>query len=126
ACAFKPNSHTLAVGTQKGFVLLYDLTGENRPPRELARVPLPTCLAFDLAGEKLAVCSRQDRQVTVIDVKTGKELRRLPVSTDAYCLAWHPDGRRLAVGCWEADASQRFPITIWDVDDAREPLLLYG
>ena len=48
-------------------------------------------------GQTLFVCNRFDDDVSVLDVRTGQELRRIPVRREPVAAALTPDGRRLLV-----------------------------
>ena len=124
ACAFRPNSESLAVGGADGKVWLYDLSAEKRPPRLLAEVPLPVCLDFDPEGGRLAVFGARDRTVVMIDVASGKQIRLPRHDAQAMCLAWGSEGRLAVAG--GADTGQRYPIYVWDMARPHEPLILRG
>src|SRR5262249_58798878 len=49
-------------------------------------------------GRVLAVATPSTPGVRLFDFRTGLPRGEVPVPTGAYTLAWHPDGRVLAVG----------------------------
>ncbi|HYT89754.1 MAG TPA: WD40 repeat domain-containing protein [Gemmataceae bacterium] len=86
-------------------------------------------LAFSPDGRYLASWDRQDLDVILWDLKTGKERCRLPIKRpqelyDGYrvCLAFSPDGRALAVG----GAADENDVQIWEVASATVRLELRG
>jgi WD40 repeat protein len=68
-------------------------------------------LAFSPDSRRLAVIlSEQDKTaLKVWDVTTGKLLRTLPVEDASCCLAFGPDGARLAVGGPRG-------VTVWEIE----------
>jgi YVTN family beta-propeller protein len=60
-------------------------------------------------GKTLFVCNRFDDDVSVLDLATGRELRRIPVRREPVAAALTPDGQRLLVAnhlpAGRADAS---------------------
>ena len=98
-----PDGKWLATVTEKGLVKLWDLgtgraahalpTGDSYP-RDLAFSPASTLLAVaNTNSEKLATL-----ELTLWDVKTGKERRRWNCAKAARALAFSPDGKILASG----------------------------
>jgi serine/threonine protein kinase/WD40 repeat protein/Tfp pilus assembly protein PilF len=61
----------------------------------------------------LAVCSYFSLVVQVRDVRTGKVVASLPQSTRVSTVAWHPDGRTLAVGYAESHQIRLYDRTTW-------------
>ena len=114
ALAFHPSGGQLAVGHIDQSVSIYDLATGRRVQR-LAVSALPFTLAFHPREHRLAVACAS--AVQLFDTDTGKELSALqhpaPVTQVSH-LSWHPDGRRLAVGCNDRK------IHIWDTQTATE------
>jgi WD40 repeat protein len=93
---------------------IYDLE-TGRLTQRLSPAVASSSLAFHPGGDTLAVASGAD--VILFDVVTGGERRRLrheDKMAEISCLAWHPDGRRLAA------AAANVKVHIWDADAARE------
>ncbi len=114
ALAFHPNGRQLAIGHADKSVSVYDLaTGER--VQQLADGSTAVHLAFHPRDGRLAVAS--GNAVRLFDTDTGKELPTLRDSkavTRIWYLTWHPDGRRLAVGCSDRK------IHHWDTQTATE------
>jgi WD40 repeat protein len=73
---------------------------ENRPDRDLTIVsnPYSNTLVFSPDGQMLALASSTDRVVTLFDVKTAAEVRKLmPIAgtSNSPVIAFAPDGRSL-------------------------------
>jgi serine/threonine protein kinase/WD40 repeat protein len=113
---FSPDSRKCAVGRKDGSISLYDLAS-GRPPQ---RLPVGVCgryLAFNANGSQLAVSS--DTSVKILDVGTGK-VDGLTHQVIVHSLAWHPDGKTLAV---VGDDSR---IYLWDVAAGKQTVVIEG
>jgi RNA polymerase sigma factor (sigma-70 family) len=102
---------------------LWDVqTGKEirRLPQPANPTELPRRLAFSADGKVLASWGG-DSAIRVWDVATGKEHGRLALAPNqgVSCLAWSPDGRRLAVG-------QEGTIRLWHMPAGRPGPLLRG
>ena len=119
ALAFSPNSRELAVG-QGNWVLRFDLASG----RELNRWQVPQqpySLEFAPDNRRLAIGYTNAEIVSVYDVETGASMADLPVgSSEREVVAWHPDGKHLAVG----GSDPR--IQIWDLTSRRRITSLEG
>src|SRR5262249_55672704 len=114
AWAFSSNDRLLAIGHADRSGSVYDLKTGARV-RTWAVAPAPVHLAFHPRDPRLAVAC--GNVVQVFDTDTGHELAALrhPAAvTWTYCVAWHPDGRRLATGCNDRQ------IHVWDSDTGSE------
>jgi WD40 repeat protein len=114
AMAYRHDRRQLAVGQADGWVVVYDLdTGAE--VRRLRLGAPPRRLAFHPRDGRLAAAV--GAAVRLFDVETGAELPALhpPVGpgTVTDSVSWHPDGRRLAIGCTD------FRIHIWDTQTVR-------
>ena len=59
----------------------------------------------------------------ILDLDTGKVVHDLKHQIVARSVAWHPDGKTLAVACNDSRISQ---IDLWDVPAAKKTLVLAG
>jgi hypothetical protein len=90
---FSPDSRQCAIGHANGSISLYDLSS-GQPPRQLPGSERAAFFAFDPKGRRLAVAC--GKSVEIRDLDTGKAVA-LPQPVPAYNLAWHSDGKTLAV-----------------------------
>jgi WD40 repeat protein len=81
-------------------------------------------LAFAPDGATLASGSL-DCRVKLWDVASGRETRTLELEQEIHAVAFSPDGKRLAVGTWEADgkrAGRACSVSLWDLaSGTRQP-----
>jgi RNA polymerase sigma factor (sigma-70 family) len=101
---FSPDGKTLATGLYDGTVKLWDVADGKAQATlgKATRKPIGT-LAFSRDGRALAAASQKD--VTLWDLGTRKELRKLPAQG---WLAFAPDGKTLASSAYST-------IQLWDV-----------
>jgi WD40 repeat protein len=117
ALAFSPDGRTLASGDWDGFVVLWDVaTGSARATLATAGGPIPTgrffeevaALRFAPDGRILAVANGP--VVQLWDAATGTRVASLAGHRGkVMCLAFSPDGKRLASGSHDRD------VRLWDV-----------
>jgi serine/threonine protein kinase/WD40 repeat protein len=115
ALDFEPKGRRLAVGHPNGTISIYDAEIGGPPLRRIRLGAAPQNLVFNPRKGRLAVAG--GNAVRLFDVDTGRELHPLRHSkeiTRTYGLSWHPDGRRLAVGCVD------HRVHIWDAESATE------
>jgi serine/threonine protein kinase/WD40 repeat protein len=119
--AFSPDSRQVAVGGGNR-ILLFDLDLDR--PRETRTWEVDAqvqSLAFHPRLARLAVGYRTPHPVSVLDTTDGRTLAELPVGAlSEQLVAWHPDGRRLAVAGTEPD------IQIWDTQNRHRLAVLKG
>ncbi len=65
-------------------------------------------LAFSPNGDVLAAGNR------LLSTTTGKMLRQIPTTGDAYSVSFSPDNQTLATGCWSGK------VQLWDWNTAKE------
>ncbi len=114
AFAFHPSCRQVAIGHADKWVSVYDLATSRRV-QQLAVSAAPFHLAFHPHKHRLAVAS--GNAVQLFDTDTGKELpalRHPAAVTQTWYVAWHPDGRRLAV------SGDDRKIHLWDTETAAE------
>jgi len=93
--AFHPNGKVLASGDHRRTVRLWAIPGGKVLKRLRGhRRSVIEDLAFSADGELLA--SADEADVRVWNVRTGKAIGVARIGT--YCVAFSPDGKRLAVG----------------------------
>jgi serine/threonine protein kinase/WD40 repeat protein len=114
ALAFDGNVRHLAIGHADGSVSVYDLA-TGKPVQRLTVGAPPTHLAFHPRDDRLAVAA--GHAVKLFEVGMARELavlRHKGVISHVHSVAWHPDGRRLASGCYDRK------IRLWDTETAKE------
>jgi serine/threonine-protein kinase len=104
-CAnFRPDGRQIAVATNAGEVLVYDL-----PSARLAHRLAPDkisgglTIALHPTEPLVAGCSYCCRCVQVRDLRTGAEVASWRLPGRGYAIAWRPDGQALAVSGGEDD-----------------------
>jgi WD40 repeat protein/tRNA A-37 threonylcarbamoyl transferase component Bud32 len=125
ALAFLPDGTSLAGVDRRGMLVVGDLKGGARAPRQLAvGFRLNTCSAFSPDGTMLAGGGPVD-PVELYEVASGKKTGALGRHNGVvYCLAYSPDGRMLAVGTGEVHKTGE--IHLWDLATATRRSVLRG
>jgi WD40 repeat protein len=121
ALAFSVDGKRLACATTGGGVQVLDAaTGKSIHPRPLAGPPGVLGLAFSPDGQRLAAVTRE--QVKVWEVSRAQEVltlrgavRRPSDGGFTPCVAWSPDGLRLAASNWNHSVS------VWESADLSAP-----
>ena len=110
---FTPDSASLAILQANGLMRVFALaTGKEQKHFSLERAPFQF-LRFSPAGEKFCLVHR-DEHVQLHRTSDGHLLKMFPLSSGAFSVAWHPDGRRLATGAHDRKAH------IWDTETGEE------
>jgi WD40 repeat protein len=115
AFAFTPDSRMLAVAASDGVMRCFDLASGERVMRFETRTK-PGWIEFDPSGERIALV---DQSVQLWNRLSGQVERVFTHRATAQTVAWHPDGRRLAVGYDNGD------LLLWDPQTG-EPQSLPG
>lgn len=104
-------------------LLLWDATTFRLVRRLQGHTRQINALAFDATGKRIASAS-SDNSVRLWDVDSGREVRTLSAGDQfvPVALAFHPDGRRLAVG----DGWYSGTVLIWDVESGQKLSELRG
>jgi hypothetical protein len=92
AAAFAPNGRALAMGGERGDLLVLELPARRQRWMQTPSDHWIGTLAFSPDGSILACCGRD---LTLHEVATGRELERWP-DTGPYAFAWRADGARYA------------------------------
>ncbi|PWU10116.1 MAG: hypothetical protein C5B50_26120 [Verrucomicrobia bacterium] len=118
--AFSPREPNVAVAQAGGPIILYDLNSKSEIWSHEPRLPTPDGVVFNPSGTRIAVPSRHEPVMEILDALTGETTRLLTNASGAYGAAWHPQGRLLATAC--ADAK----VHLWDTDDGTGQGILAG
>jgi serine/threonine protein kinase/WD40 repeat protein len=110
---FSPDSRRLALGHADGSINLYDLAS-GRQFKQLRAEPGICSLAFHPKAQHLAIGNATGVQIR--DLASGVVLTDLPQPCRGGQIAWHPDGKMLAV-----NGGDRI-IHLWDVA-TRKPIV---
>jgi WD40 repeat protein/tetratricopeptide (TPR) repeat protein len=113
---FSPDGRLLAYRRPDGNLVLYDLQARAEVERWRLPGPLHSSPAFAPGSGRIAVCTSVDGRpvVEVRQVHGGAVLASLPNPSPWAAIVWHPDGRRLAVGC------EDLRIHFWDSSTGKE------
>jgi serine/threonine protein kinase/WD40 repeat protein/Tfp pilus assembly protein PilF len=116
ACRFSPDSRFLAInywmGKQGERIALWDLQANKKVQVVPARPALPECFDFSPDSRWLATAAPGET-VDVYDCMLGKKVKSIGRDLRSLRIAFHPDGRKLAVSHADLPVVQ-----IWDVDTA--------
>ena len=119
ACAFTLDSQTLVTSYSPRSLVFRDVkSGETIQSVDTSGAPQR--FAFSSDGQRLAVCRDSSSRVQILDAQTGRLLHELQHPHRMLAVAWSPDGRWLATGCFDAN------IHLWDADTGQKRLVLPG
>jgi serine/threonine protein kinase/WD40 repeat protein len=117
---FSPDGRLFAAGCDDGTIAIYDLPS-GRPLRRLKSQALGPngYLKFHPNEPVFALMANDRKAVQIVDAESGKVRAELPQAR-VHHIAWHPDGRMLAVACDDRK------IYLWDTHECRRLSVLEG
>ncbi|MEM7244105.1 MAG: protein kinase [Acidobacteriota bacterium] len=119
--AWHPDRQRHAFFASNGEVLIADRKGVVQRRLTPTTARRGYALRFDPSGRRLAVTRKDDTTIVLWDVETGTMTQRLSGhARPALCVAWSPDGRRLASGAHDRT------IRLWDPATGDELVVLRG
>jgi serine/threonine protein kinase/WD40 repeat protein/tetratricopeptide (TPR) repeat protein len=113
---FAPSGDRFTFVTPGGTLAVWDWQGKTA--KDTQRRAESVAVSAD--GRWAAVAGPGQR-VTILELESGREALTLPPEgSDVWCLAWAPDGTKLAAGL--SDGS----VAVWDLELVRARLALFG
>ncbi|GID93758.1 YncE family protein [Amorphoplanes digitatis] len=88
----------------KGRVEIY-ATADQRPDGQVIVPPNPHAVAFSASQRRAFTANHESNAVTIIDMRTDRVLRSVPVSRSPHSVAVSPDGGTVLVAGYEADTA---------------------
>lgn len=102
--AFAPDGKHLWVGNQTGGSISIVDTATNNVVETIECAGMPVRIKFTADGKLGLIPSWTEQgELVVIDVSSRKELKRIPVGSQAIGIEISPDGQRAFVGCEKVD-----------------------
>ena len=117
AVAFSPDGGTLASGTWRGSVELWDVRARGLIDTFDGHTDVVTGVSFAPGGKTLATAS-WDESAKLWDIATGNNTVTLKINS--YSLAYSPDGKTLAFALWGSN------VELWDTASAATIDMLEG
>ena len=106
---FTPDGKELAVGRPEGGVSFHD-SSSGRETSKLDCGFVPAVIEFSPDGGKVALAALRKTEVIIFDRRAGRVERTLSHPKSIVSCAWRPDGRQLAVACYDGR------IYLWDAE----------
>ena len=117
AVAFSPDGGTLASGTRRGSVELWDVRARGLIDTFDGHTDVVSGVSFAPGGKTLATVS-WDESAKLWDIATGNNT--VTLINDSYSLAYSPDGKTLAFALWGSN------VELWDTASAATIDMLEG
>jgi eukaryotic-like serine/threonine-protein kinase len=125
ALHFHPDAHSISFIGADHRIHLYDLD-KGKEWKSLATRTDSSAIVFDPSGKRFAMFNRprqldlEPSTIQIVDLQTEQVLQALEQPAGVFPVAWHPEGRLLAVPC--AD----FHVHVWDAVSGEQTSLLRG
>jgi RNA polymerase sigma factor (sigma-70 family) len=117
--AFAPDGRTF-VGVSGDTVIRFDAT----TGKEIERTQFPESFSnahFSADGQTLL--NRGQKETTVWDVATGRQLLTIPMVGKSFAVALFPDGKSLALVGYNSDPKPGYRLSVWHVATRTERVL---
>src|SRR5262249_37934624 len=111
--AFFPDGKTLVSADQDGSIRLWTVKNHGAPKALAINIADLTHMALSPDGKRIAVVEKYS-WFHLLDVSTGKGIRRHTAGEYHAWAAFSPDGRALAVSC------PRAGVQLWDAETGKE------
>jgi serine/threonine protein kinase/WD40 repeat protein len=130
---FQPGASQVVIGHLDGSIRSHDLATGRELKQFSAQGSVDyLCVAPD--GEQLAACGVGSRDVRILQMATGKTLRKFvhAGANEVRALAWHPGSRRLAAASgkriylWDVQATTDKPLAILDGQQSKVTRLAFS
>lgn len=121
AVVFHPDGRRIAAGSEDGTIRIVDLeSGQTRFILHGHKKKAVNAVSFSPDGHRLATAG-DDGTFTVWNADNGTDLYSIPTEL-AYCssVVFFPDGRRLALACYEYEPKPFSMIIVFDTDNRKQ------
>jgi len=116
---FSSDSRLYARCHQDGEVSIFDL-GSGRELQRFPGTQKFNSLVLSPGNDRLACASETNPVVEIRGVTSSPKITTVTCPANVYCVAWSPDGKRLATACRD------FSIYIWNAETGQRQAVLEG